>query len=329
VTGAITDSALLERLGSEIDGRALAGFERRPYRYATSSPLEEIVVRYEGGGDLTLILKDLARERLLGDAPRAKPEFLYDPRREVEAYRGILGPAGIGPRCYAAVADDGQWLLLEKAPGIELWQVGEFDEWEAVAVWLGAFHAEFLGREADLRGANRFLLEHDSDWFRSWHGRATDALASSEDERAGALLDALRGYDEVVHALASLPRTLVHGEFYPSNVLVTHGTQPLKVFPVDWEMAAVGPGIVDLAAIAGGWSGEEREGLARAYLDGLEEAGARGLGWGDLLGDLTRCRLHVALQWLGWAADWRPPREHAHDWLSEALQLCEDLGLAR
>ena len=38
-----------------------------------------------------------------------------------------------------------------------------------------------------------------------------------------------------------------------------------------------------------------------------------------LSADLARCRLHLALQWLGWSPDWRPPPEHAHDWLGEAL----------
>lgn len=328
MTGPIEDRVLLERLGGELGGRRITRLRRSPYRYATSAPLEEVICELEGGADVTLILKDLARERLLGDAPAAKPEFLYEPRREVETYRGILGPAGIGPRCFAAVAGSGDWLLLEKAPGIELWQVGEFAEWEAVAVWLGAFHAEFAGGEARLRAANPFLLEHDSAWFRSWHGRATEALERSPDPRAPAVLSALSGYDEVVHALASLPRTLVHGEFYPSNILVTHGERALQVYPVDWEMSAIGPGVVDLAAIAGGWSPEERVSLAEAYLDGLREAGGQYPELDDLLDDLTRCRLHVALQWLGWASDWRPPREHAQDWLREALGLCEDLGLA-
>jgi len=36
---------------------------------------------------------------------------------------------------------------------------------------------------------------------------------------------------------------------------------------------------------------------------------------------------HLALQWLGWSADWTPPPEHARDWLVEALAAAERLGL--
>ena len=77
-----------------------------------------------------MILKDLDRERLLGDARTSKPPLLHEPRREIETYRRIIGPAGIGPRCYASISagePERHWLLIEKVSGIELWQVGEFE----------------------------------------------------------------------------------------------------------------------------------------------------------------------------------------------------------
>ena len=315
---------LLEALGGELDGSRVVRLARREYRYATSAPLEGVTAHLEDGSRRELILKDLARDRLLGAAPAAKPEFLHDARREVEAYRRILAPAGIGPRCLATAGDGRRWLLLEKVRGIELWQVGELDEWEAVAWWLGAFHARFEERTAELRDANPFLLEHDDAWFRGWRERALASLEGSPDRRAAELREALRSYEAAVERLAAMPRTLVHGEFYPSNVLVTHGRRPLGVYPVDWEMAAIGPGVVDLAAIAGGWDPVERERLTAAYAEGAGD----GRDPAELAGDLAVARLHIALQWLGWASGWRPPAEHAHDWLSEALELCGALGLA-
>jgi hypothetical protein len=29
------------------------------------------------------------------------------------------------------------------------------------------------------------------------------------------------------------------------------------------------------------------------------------------------------MQWLAWPGNWKPPAEHAFDWLSEALRLAE------
>jgi aminoglycoside phosphotransferase (APT) family kinase protein len=325
-----SDVELIEALREHRDGRDIVGLSRHPYRYATSSPLEEIRVQVAGGSDLRLILKDLARGRLLADARAAKPPFLHDPRRELETYRRILAPSGIGARCLAAVADDDpprHWLLIEKVPGVELWQVGELSVWEEVAAWLGGLHARFAGRLDELRAANPYLLENSESWFRSWRERAGGVLARSTDRRASGLQAALKGYDEVIESLAALPRTFIHGELYPSNVLVLRGQGSARVCPVDWEMAAIGPGLIDLAALVGGWSAPERWRLVAAYRGALAEAGAPAPSSEALAADLSRCRLHLALQWLGWSSEWRPPREHAHDWLGEALTLVQELEL--
>jgi hypothetical protein len=322
VTAAASDRELIELLRDQGGLEGELELSRRPYRYATSAPLEEIRVRRSGGDEVTLIFKDLSRERLLGDAQTAKPDFLHQPRRELATYRAILAPEGIGPRCFAAAADR-HWLLIEKVPGVELWQVGELEVWEDVARWLGGFHAGFAGRVVELRAANPYLFELSEEWFQSWRDRARAALAESDDPRAADVDRALRGYDEVIAALAALPRTFVHGELYPSNVIVVRDERPLRVCPVDWEMAGSGPGLVDLAALVGGWDAADRRRLVAAYADGLATSPSEALE-----ADLARCRLHLAVQWLGWAAGWRPPREHAHDWVGEALALTDELGLA-
>jgi hypothetical protein len=327
VTEAVSDQELIAHL-SEHQGHDVVELERRPYRYATSAPLEEVRVSIEDGTVMQLILKDLSRERLLKDARTTKPGFLHQPGREVETYRRILSPAGLGARCLAAVAvpdPPRHWLLLEKVPGVELWQLGELSLWEDVARWLGGFHGSFAGRIDELRRANPYLLEHSASWYGSWCDRARTALATSTDPRAPDLRRALDRCDEVIAPLAARPRTFVHGEFYPSNILVVREDEPLRVCPIDWEMAAIGPGLIDLAALVGGWDPAESNRLVAAYLGGLPRGGATSASE-ELDADLARCRLALALQWLGWSTDWRPPPEHAHDWIGEALTLMEELG---
>ena len=330
VTARASDRELIDVLQAQGDGADVLGLTRRPYRYATSAPLEEIRVRTGEGEELAAILKDLSRERLLDDARNSKPVFLHEPLRELETYRRILSPAGIGPRCIAAVAREDPpryWLLIEKVPGVELWQVGELSVWEEVAGWLGRFHSRFAGRLDEVRAANPHLLELSDGWFRSWVERARAALAESTDRRASPLRRGLERYEEVIDPLAALPRTFVHGELYPSNVLVVREDDPVRVCPVDWEMAAIGPGSIDLAALVGGWGAAERESLVAAYRRGLAGAGATAPDPEALVADLSRARLQLALQWLGWSSEWRPPREHAHDWVGEALALTEELEL--
>lgn len=335
------DLLIALRDGPSGDGTAGAkvhSLERRPSAYRTSFALEEVTADLEGGAVLRLLLKNLGRGALHPSARRAKPAFLYEPVREVETYRAILGPRPLGtPRLYASEADplSGRfWLLLERVPGVELYQVGDLGVWRAVARWLARFHAGALADPVLPQVARRArLIRYDAAFYRRWIDRACGfACADSSPHRGSRrrLIQLRARYDEVLEPLLALPPTLLHGEFYASNVLVdAGGGSGLRVCPVDWEMAALGPGLIDLAAlVAGGWTETEKEDIARAYHSELARLGAAfSPAWPELKADLIRSRLHVAVQWLGWSNHWSPPPEHVQDWLEEALGLAERLGL--
>jgi aminoglycoside phosphotransferase (APT) family kinase protein len=295
--------------------------DRRASEYCSSYTLEELDVELAGGAILQLMFKDLGRESLLGGARAAKPDFLYDPRREIEVYRRLLASQRLGTAaCYAAVCDESAgryWLFLERVDGLALKHTGELDAWQAAARWLARLHA--IRRPTD----DSYLMRHDVSLFRLWPNRARHILAARDvvgrDVRIR--IDKLAaGYEAVVERLTALPVAVIHGEFYASNVLVAGE----RVCPLDWEMAGVGPGLIDLAALtAGKWTDAKRAALAGAYHAALD--GPPPLA--DLLANLDWCRLHLAMQWLGWSSDWAPPPEHVQDWLGEVLGLSEKLRL--
>jgi len=135
----------------------------------------------------------------------------------------------------------------------------------------------------------------------------------------------------VLERLERLPRTLVHGEFFASNVLVARpsgGTAapPSRVCPLDWELTGVGPGLSDLAALTAGWPTGTREAIALAYFDEQRPTGWYGSP-GELLEALDLCHLQLAIQMLGWAEGWTPPRKQRQDWLGEALDTAAKLGV--
>jgi aminoglycoside phosphotransferase (APT) family kinase protein len=271
--------------------------QRRPCRYRTSYPLEELEVVLADGSHLALVRKDLRRAALDETARRAKPSFLHDPRREIEAYR-LLAPYRLGTPALYDHGDD--WVLLEKVEGSELWQIGELEVWQRAARWLAELHMLF----ADAAPGSPHLLRYDARFYRRWAERAHQFAGPSVDRIVSC-------YDAIIDRLCGLDVTFVHGEFYPSNVLVAGS----RIAPVDWETAAVGPGLVDLAALATGtWTAAERAAIVAAYGEVDPEA-------------LDCCRLHIAVQWLGWSRSWIPPAEHAHDWLSEAADAATRLGL--
>jgi aminoglycoside phosphotransferase len=290
-------------------------------RYATSHATSEVDVVRPDGTVVELLFKDLAPGGLLAEAAGRRPGFLDDPRREVEVYRSVLAVAGLGTaRCLAAGESDGEpWLLLERVPGRVLWQVGELDVWCDVARWAARLHSE----PVDL-GVSPRLLHYDRSYFELWPRRARQHVAAGDGAAHSRLDRVLARYDEVVDALVSLPVQLVHGELYASNVVVE--TASGRVCAVDWEMAGIGAGVLDLAAlVAGDWDQAQRASLIRAY-HGALPAERRG-PLDALEADVTRGRLHLCLQWLGWSPGWEPPAAHGRDWLGTALACTEELGL--
>jgi aminoglycoside phosphotransferase (APT) family kinase protein len=326
--------------------RALAGaglelgeaMERRPYDYRTSFPLEELRVDLVGEGPVTLLFKQLDWEALEPEAQVAKPRFLHDPEREPWVYREPLPQAPPGPaRFFGAVTEpDRHWLFVERVEGRELFQVGERALWEEAARWLARFHLA-MAPELDRHQRSGRLIDHNAAYYRQWIGRATEFAAERNDGSAAKVAWLGERHDGVIEALQGQPRTVIHGEFYASNVLVAHPNcikfsiekrenlmqfeERVRVAPVDWELAGAGPGLTDLAALVGGWPEGDREALASAYAGEPDVPPFTSR-------DLDFARLQVAIQWLGWAPpSWVPPEGQRHDWLAEALELAEGLGL--
>lgn len=274
-------------------GREVGDVQREPWAYASSVPVEQLRV----AGLPPLLFKDLTPR------PRpSRPAFLLDPLREIEAYTALLDGLD-APACHGTVVDgDRIWLFLELVDGVPLWQAEGIEAWEATARWLARMHAAPVPH-------GTYLLPYDRAHLRRWVHRA---IAMAPDDLAAVRTPAL----QAVERLAAWPAAFVHGELYPSNVLVQETSAGPRVRPVDWETAGVGPGLLDLAALtAGDWAPERRARVIAAYRaalsrlpDGFDAA-------------LDAARLLVAMQWLGWSRDWAPPPEHSHDWASDAHEL--------
>jgi hypothetical protein len=263
----------------------------RTYAYSSTHRLVEV-----GDGQL---LKKLGPGGRMQDV-YGRPSWLDDPAREPAAYRHVLGPLGIGPRCDASGPD---WVLLERVRVPVLWQIGDVTVWTAVARWLGHLHRALARVDIDKVP----VVELDAASFVSWRARAADTGVPEH------ILDA---HVRAADLLLAMPPTTIHGDLYPSNVLVDPGP-PVTVWPVDWELIGRGPAVLDLAAItSGAWNVDERAAMVSAYAEAAAPGVRRRLD-----AALDAARLHLCVQWLGVPREWPTPPEHAHDWMSEALEL--------
>jgi phosphotransferase family enzyme len=308
--------------------------KRKMSPFRTSFAMEELEIQLEGGASLAIMFKDLSWQALEGQARYVKPRFLHDPFREIETYRTILRPEHFtAPTFYGADINEDlgrYWLFLEYVPA---WRLSSFKEdlWREAARWIADVHVRSAGWPYLPDLARRaHLLIYDSDFYQLWPVRALEYSRGNGIQQAGlrtAFQHIAKRYDSVVEQLSALPQTFIHGEFVGHNVLVRVTDANRQICPIDWEMAALGPSLLDLAALtAGDWTPQQRQALISAYCSSLPTGEPGTIQSGQLLHELDLCNLHFALQWLGWSAAWSPPPP-AHDWAQEAVALAEKVGL--
>ncbi len=326
-------SRLEEGLREMRGGPGIARIVRRPSAYASSAALSELDLTLRDGSELHLLHKGTLAAG--PDRGAVRPSFTRDPLREMAVYRSVLAVDPVrAPELHATVTDPESpdfGIFIERVRGKELWQFADPEPWHATARWLAGFHGRYQARAHALVGRARLAI-HDAAYHRVWMRRALElagdrSSAAYDPERLAAVRSVAERHDTVVAELLRVPATLIHGELYPSNVLIRDGVEPARgVCPVDWETAAVGPCLTDLAALtSGAWDPGRRAGIVAAYSGELEDRGWWTPTPGELERGLTACRVQQAIQWLGWSADWTPPVEHAHDWLGEAVGLAREL----
>ena len=269
------------------------------------------VARVALGGDRLVVKRPPA-----SPAARAVAAIQQWYAREVHWYAALAPIAGVRcPRCHCARYDalTGEYVLvLEdlRAAGCRPLAVAEAT---AAATTLGRLHGRFVGAfDDDGRFAGAFdddarreivrgplpimpitlalaipIEKFFRDCWKAVRGERRYALAellADRGEAAGpaaiGLLDALAApgaYASMTKALAVPPRTLLHGDFRPENMMVEDATGEVVVY--DWQFASVGNGAYDLAyfsALVADPDDRRRldPELRRAYVSGLIGSGA-------------------------------------------------------
>ena len=300
--------------------------------FSTSFRIEDVTAYLESGEVVDVIRKDLSWETMLDGARSIRSRHAHDSRREIDVYRHLLPFAPAGPPRLLAdggtEGPDGPWLMLERIAGIQLRHVGEVSAWAGAARWTGAFHAEFASPDrlavAEGLGLPRLVADRMHQTFvaatREIHRRTPRGVAAAA---VGAIA---RSHPRVVQLLSRHRPTLIHGQLYPSNIIVSTGARRRRIAILDWETAAIGPGIVDLAALVEGrWTAEQRKDLIVAYLLGRDGAAPTSTVDRTTL-ELACARLHLCLDLLALPADFDPPADQTADWLDLAVGLAGEVA---
>jgi aminoglycoside phosphotransferase (APT) family kinase protein len=290
---------------------------------STSYALRRLLLDLADGRALDVLLKDF------DVSPHAADLAMGRGARERYVYETVLAGRELGtPELYGVVWDKPSgrhWLLLEFVQGRTLRQ-SPIRDWIAAAGWLGRLHGAVAGWEAELARSGP-LASYDDAYFRDTSERALQAVGLRSGSLHHRLAAAVDGYGAMIESFCASRPTLVHGSYRPKNILVDTRAAPVRICPIDWELAAVGPPLHDLACMANEVG--RRPTIARFCEAYAKEADAFGLAVtasDELLAELDRLRLHRVLRSLARSAEWAYPDSAVIRLVAQAETIRRDLG---
>lgn len=282
---------------------------REPLAARTSFAIDLVRI---GDGNEQFVLKRYEDTRLL------REDAIAQGRREIAFYRHVLDHERLGTARYCGHIDDpGRrcWLLLEYVAGENL-QRGDFAARVQAARWLALLQAS-----ARPHG----LPEHDAEFYRGTPQRAVAAVESRlgpEGQRLRRVVDSL---DPVIDAWLQQPRTVVHGSFRAENLLIDKRQEPPRICPIDWEYAALGSPLYDLAFLSCGRSPEKTRVLCEAYLDAARGLGLPTMGIEAVEVSVRSLWLFKHLRSLSRCVEWSFSDESTRDLVTLVEELRHDL----
>jgi aminoglycoside phosphotransferase (APT) family kinase protein len=264
--------------------RVIDVVDRRPNVYRSTFPSEIATCRFDDGVERNLFIK--------GYIPGIHDGFGYwrGGPYEARVYDDVLARLGAGtPQLFGSWSDPTTghtFLALEHVEGLRL-DRSPPERLVDAAQWLAALHRDGL----PIAATHPSIRRYDETFFRGWSARAR---ASLRVLRPGARwMDALvkRFEEELVPRLLTSAPAFIHGEPYPENVIVDRA----RICVVDWQSAAIGPGVIDLASLTEGhWPPR----LAREAIEAYVRARAFE-GDEDIDAALEAAHLYWAMRWLG------------------------------
>jgi thiamine kinase-like enzyme len=300
----------------------VAAIRRRGFPGSTSYPVEIVNVELATGDALDIFLKDYGRSRLPKDAAAERRE------RELRVYEELLEHRELGTaRFYGARRDEAAarfWLMLEFVEGEPLRDC-TYEYWPAAAAWLGRLHGRFSGQHDRLRSSG-FLVHHDAHFFIQAAERALRATSGLSKALAERLVTVLDGYDPIVAVLTRESDTLVHGSYRPQNVLVDRSSEPARICPTDWELAAFGRSTYDLAFICDGFRPPRLDELLNAYEREAEISGLQLRDRDELRHEVDCFRLHKTINSLRHLRQWPHPAKTAARVVATAEEIAGTLS---
>jgi thiamine kinase-like enzyme len=265
--------------------------ERQPNFPASTFPAEIVSCRLEDGSERRLFCKYTAGRSHNSSGHRGGVAY------EAAVYQHVLQPSKTSVPtfygCFPDVKTGEMWLILEYLDkSLRLKNTRRLAVLSQGAAWIGNFHVRSEARLslAPIPSLNKY----DAEYYRGW-ARRTSLFAGRRHRRFAWLAALCERFEDVIPLLLNLPLTIIHGEYYPPNILWRDGV----IYPVDWESAAIAVGEIDLAALTEGWPPEFVQQCELEYQRARWPEGS----FTGFERRLAAARLYLHFRWLGGQTD--------------------------
>jgi aminoglycoside phosphotransferase (APT) family kinase protein len=284
-------------LRTMLDDQSLAVIDRSPLERGTF-PKEIVRCRNSDSEVIELFCKYSSRHGTQPGSPAA--HHRYGLAHEVQVYRDLLGPMGVTvPALRGALDDPGRpetWLVLDyMADGTRLNKSPDPGAMPAAAGWIAALHSAC--EQPSGPRPTGLLTTYDATYYLGWAERTYERCVALRIGPPPWLEPLCQGFGSAVSLLRAAPQVIIHGEYYPKNILIRDGT----IYPVDWESAAIGPGEIDLASLTEAWPAEVVAACVARYREVRPATESY-----DFAATLDAARLYITFRWLG-DPDLAPP----------------------
>jgi aminoglycoside phosphotransferase (APT) family kinase protein len=117
----------------------------------------------------------------------------------------------------------------------------------------------------------------------------------------------------------------VHNDLAPKNVIVDRSTEPARICFVDWEMAGVGCGLLDLVDLKYGLDDASDQRMCAAYRDAIGDCDVLPRRGSECRRLFAACELHKTLYRLAFGENWGVSTERRTEWVRDAVRLRNEL----
>jgi hypothetical protein len=174
-------------------------------------------------------------------------------RREVSFFRYLAEQVPVEVPRLMVAQPDGEWMILEYVHPSKPPNQWEADQYLIATDTLVTLHDRFWSLEGDLEIYNwlgrpltrdfEIYIQAASTGIQRMLKRGSLPIFNQKPAYLSMLEDLVKKAGGVAQELKNIPSTLIHGDYWPGNLLTTPTG---NIVACDWQHVSIGPGILDL-----------------------------------------------------------------------------------